>query len=284
MSAAMTLGRSLRKTLVIDGGKPCNRFTPHSHNFLTQDGKKPNEIAAIARQQVEEYKTVEFLKDEVINVERTDSRFKATTESGKVFYADKLIFATGIKDQLPDIEGFAACWGVSIIHCPYCHGYEYRSQRTGILVNEENTFHFAPLIYNLTKNVTILTNGKVHYTPEEIERLTKNHINIIDTEIHSVEHTDGMLNNVVFTDGTKLQLDALYAALPFHQQSNIPEMLGCQFTEKGYIGIDGFYKTTVEGVYACGDNSSFFRSVSNAVASGNIAAAAINKELAMERF
>ncbi len=284
LSAAMTLGRSLRKTLVIDSGKPCNRFTPHSHNFITQDGKKPNEIAAIARLQVEEYKTVEFLNGQVANAERIERGFKVATESGKTFYADKLIFATGIKDTVPDIEGFAACWGISIIHCPYCHGYEYRNQTTGILVNGENTFHFAPLIYNLTKNVTVLTNGKVQYTPDEMARLHKNQISIVEAEIHSVEHHNGMLNNVVFTDGTKLHLDALYTALPFEQQSNVPEMLGCQFTDKGYISVDGFFKTTVDGVYACGDNSSLFRSVSNAVASGNFAAAAINKELAMERF
>lgn len=284
LSAAMTLGRSLRKTLVIDGGKPCNRFTPHSHNFLTQDGMVPGEIAAIGRQQVEAYKTVTFLEDFATIATKTGNRFLVETQSGQTFEATRIILATGIKDIMPNIKGFGECWGKSIIHCPYCHGYEFKSQRTGLLANAENTFHLAPLIHNLTKDLFIITNGDIHYTAEETAKLKKHGINIIEQRIIEVESTDGQLKNVLFDDGTTISLDALYVTLPFEQHSKIPAALGCELSEKGYIVTDQFFKTTVGGVSACGDNTSPFRSVSNAVASGNFAAAAINRELAIEQF
>jgi thioredoxin reductase len=284
LSAAMTLGRSLRKTLVIDGGKPCNRFTPHSHNFLTQDGMVPGEIAAIGRQQVEAYKTVTFLEDFATNVTKEGSRFLVETQSGQTFEATRIILATGIIDLVPNIKGFAECWGKSIIHCPYCHGYEFSNKRTGILANAENTFHLAPLVRNLTKDLFIITNGNVHYTREETAKLKKHGIDIIEQKIIDVESTEGQLKKVLFDDGSKISLDALYVTLPFEQHSQIPAALGCEFSEKGYIVTDQFFKTTVEGVSACGDNTSPFRSVSNAVASGNFAAAAINRELAIEQF
>src|SRR5687767_11879769 len=117
LSAGMALGRALRKVLIIDSGKPCNRQTPHSHNFLTQDGKTPAEIATLAKQQVEMYKTVEFFLGEAINGIKRERGFEIKTSSGEDFTAKKIIFATGIKDIMPAIEGYAECWGITVLHC-----------------------------------------------------------------------------------------------------------------------------------------------------------------------
>lgn len=244
----------------------------------------PGEIAAVAKQQVAKYKSVQFADDIATSARKYDNIFQVETKSGKVFEASKLILASGIRDIIPDIKGFAECWGKSVIHCPYCHGYEFKNKRTGIWVNASNTFHFAPLIRNLTSDLYLLTNGSVKYAPDEKSRLDKNGIVIIESKIVEVEHKGGQVQNVLFEDESKLALDALYAALPFEQHSAIPVELGCELLESGHIKTDMFFKTTVDGVYACGDNTSPFRSVSNAVASGNFAAAAINKELAVERF
>ena len=132
LAAGMALGRALRRVLIIDGGAPCNQQTPHSHNFLTNDGKTPKEIAGLARQQVLQYDTVEWLDAFVIAANKTDTGFELQVQTGEVFTAKKLVFATGIKDIHPEIPGFSACWGISVIHCPYCHGYEVRHQKTGI--------------------------------------------------------------------------------------------------------------------------------------------------------
>src|SRR3546814_4290909 len=130
LSSAMSLVRSLRNVLIIDSGLPCNRQTPHSHNFLTQDGKTPREISTLAKKQVEKYETVKFHKGLATAGVKSADGFEITTDTKYKFTAKKLIFATGLNDLKPAIKGFAACWGISIIHCPYRteeHTYEFQS-------------------------------------------------------------------------------------------------------------------------------------------------------------
>ena len=286
LSAAMALGRSLRNVLVIDSGSPCNRQTPHSHNFLTQDGKKPKEISALAKEQVQHYETVKFHDGTAIKAsERADNRFEVETESGEAFTADKLVFATGIKDLLSAIEGFSACWGISAVHCPYCHGYEFKSKKTGILASVEVVAHLAPLVNNLTDDLTILTNGQeIIFDDDLLKKFNKYNIKIITDEIIKMEHQNGYLENIVFKNGEKIPFNAVYSKPEFVQATDIPVSLGCELTEYGYIKVDHHQKTTVPNVFACGDNASPMRAVANAVASGNLAGAIINKELTEERF
>ena len=284
LSAAMALGRSLREVLIIDSGLPCNRQTPHSHNFITQDGVPPAEIAAIAREQVLQYKNVNFITDLVVSANKVKEGFQVETKSGKSDFASKVIFATGVKDEIPQIKGFSQCWGISIIHCPYCHGYEFRNNKTGIMASGDRAFHLASLVANLTDQLYILTNGKADFTPEQLFKLDENHINIIESEILKVKHHDGHLQKVVFKNQEMMGFDALYAAFPFSQHCELPELLGCELTEHGHIKIDEFQKTTVEGIYACGDNSTMMRSVAASVASGNLAGAMANADLIKEQF
>lgn len=284
LSAAMALGRSLKSTLVIDSGKPCNRQTPHSHNFLTQDGETPKGVSTIARQQVEKYETVTFYSGIASTGEKTKNAFKIITESKDTFYSKKLIFATGIRDKMPDIPGFSECWGISVVHCPYCHGYEYRGHKTGIWANGEKAFHLASLVNNLTGELVLLTNGKADFTPEQIDKLEKHNIQVEESEVAGIEHQNGYLENVVLTNGSIIALDALYASVPFTQHSDIPVLLGCELTEPGYIHVDDVQKTTVPGIYACGDNASGMRSIAHAVSAGNVAGAVANMELTSEQF
>ncbi|HLO42690.1 MAG TPA: NAD(P)/FAD-dependent oxidoreductase [Leadbetterella sp.] len=284
LSSAMALGRSLRNVLIIDNGKPCNIQTPHSHNFLTQDGKTPKEISTSAKKQVEKYETIKLYNGLATSGVKTEKGFEITTHTNDKFTAKKLIFATGIKDTMPDIKGFAECWGISIIHCPFCHGYEHRYQNTGIIANGQKAFHLASMVNNLTKSVTILTNGKADFTTEQIEKLHKHNIKIIETKISEIEHKNGKLKNLIFKDGNKISYDVAYAVVPFIQHSDIPVSLGCELTEQGYLKVDFMQKTSVPNIYACGDNSIMMRSVANAVSSGNIAGAVANGELVHEQF
>lgn len=284
LSAAMSLGRSLRNVLIIDSGQPCNIQTPHSHNYLTQDGKTPKEISTIAKQEVEKYETVIFHKGLATSGIKTEKGFIIITDTNDKFTAKKLIFATGIKDTMPDIKGFSECWGISIIHCPYCHGYEHRYQNTGIIANGQRAFHLASMVNNLSDKVTILTNGKADFSVEELEKLNKHNIKIIETEISEIDHKEGLLKNLIFKDGHKQFFEVAYAVIPFTQHSDIPVALGCELTEHGHIKIDAFQKTTVPNIYACGDNSNRMRSVALAVSTGNIAGAVANGELVNEQF
>lgn len=284
LSAAMALGRSLRSVLIIDSGLPCNRQTPHSHNFITQDGEKPSVIAERAKIQVLNYSTVDFMNDIAVSGKKNGNVFVITTQKGEMIEAKKLVFANGIKDTMPPIKGFKECWGISVVHCPYCHGYELRNKKTGIMANGERAFHLASLVNNLTKDITLLTMGKAEFSEEQRHKLNNHNIKIVETEILEIEHIEGYVKNVVFIDGSKISFDGVYASIPFTQHSSIPVDLGCELTEHGYIKIDGFQKTNIEGVFACGDNSSMMRSVANAVYTGNLAGVMTNKELTDEQF
>lgn len=284
LSAAMALGRALRKVLVIDGGNPCNKQTPHSHNFLTQDGKTPKEISELAKAQVANYKTVSFLNDIAIKGEKSAKGFEITTQNGLIFKGRKLIFGTGIKDQMPNIEGFAECWGISVIHCPYCHGYEVRHQKTGLFANGDMAYEFGKMLWNWTKNLTIYTNGKSTLNPEQTNILASRNIHVVEKEMVKIAHNNGQIQELVFADGSTQELDALYAKIPFVQHSDIPQSLGCELTEMGMLKVDMMQKTSVDGVFAAGDNTSPMRSVANAVYGGNMAGAAVSKELIAEDF
>lgn len=146
LAAAMALGRALKNVLIIDAGKPCNRQTPYSHNFLTQDGKTPREISTIAKQQVLAYNTITFFDGFATKGVKINNGFEIQTEIGEKFTAAKLVLATGIKDIIPEINGFSQCWGISVLHCPYCHGYEVKNETTGILGNGDYGFEFSKLI------------------------------------------------------------------------------------------------------------------------------------------
>ncbi|MBA2329775.1 MAG: NAD(P)/FAD-dependent oxidoreductase [Flavisolibacter sp.] len=284
LAAAMALGRALRKVLIIDSGKPCNRQTPHSHNFLTQDGKSPTKIAALAKQQVEQYNTVQFFNGLATYGVKTNNGFEIHTDTGKQFGARKLIFATGIQDLMPDIPGFAESWGISVLHCPYCHGYEVKHETTGILGNGNYGFEFSALISNWTKDLTLYTNGKSTLTTEQTTRLQQHNIAIVEDEIEKLQHYNGYLQHIIFKEGKWAAVKAIYTRTLFVQHSSIPQLLGCQLNDDEYIKVDPAQKTNVPGVFACGDNTTKIRTVANAVAMGTNAGMMLNKELIEEEF
>jgi len=284
LSAAMSLGRSLRQVLVIDSGLPCNRQTPHSHNFLTQDGEKPAAISAKAKLQVDIYKTVQFYNGLAVKALKTENGFEIEMESGEIFTARKVLFATGVKDLLPEIEGFATCWGISVLHCPYCHGYEVKNEKTAIIANGEMGFEYAKLISNWTKDLRLCTNGKLELTSEQIQILKNHGVQILEQEIDSFDHNEGYIKNIIFKNGEKVEVKAIYAKPPFKQHCPIPEILGCDISEQGLLKVDTMQKTNIPGVFASGDCTTQMRSVAIAVSTGSFAGVVINKELIDENF
>ena len=284
LAAGMALGRALKKVLIIDSGKPCNRQTPHSHNFITHDGDTPIEIAALANLQVKKYETIKFFDGLALSGIKIENGFEIKVVSGETFSTKKLIFATGIRDIMPDIDGFAACWGISVLHCPYCHGYEVRNEVTGLLGNGEFGFDLARLISNWTNALILFTNGTSTLTIEQSEKIAQHHIDIVEKKIERLEHINGHIKNIIFQDGTKSSINAIYAPGPFEQHCLIPEFLGCELSDEGYIQIDPFQETTVRGVYACGDNATRMRTVANAVAMGTTVGITVSKKMIIEEF
>nr|WP_199081852.1 NAD(P)/FAD-dependent oxidoreductase [Pedobacter sp. ASV19] len=279
LSAALSLGRAIRKVLVIDNGKPCNRHTPHSHNFLTQDGRSPAIIAETGKEQVMQYPTVQFMDAWVTEVKKEKEQFIVFTSDHQNLTAKKILFATGVKDLMPGIESFDDCWGISAIHCPYCHGYEYKGKKTGLLANGDIAFEFSQLLHNWTDQLTIFTNGPSTITSAQADQLVLKNIFIVEKKIRKFQHHKGYIQSMKFRDGSTFQLDAIYAKLSFEQHSPIPEKLGCKINEQGYIQIDEFQRTSIPGIYAAGDNTTSMRSVASAVAAGTKAGAFINHDL-----
>lgn len=283
LSASMALGRSLRTVLIIDSGSPCNAPTPHSHNFITHDGNIPSKISEEAKNQVLSYPTVNFVNGLGIEVRRENSRFRIITESGESFNAKKILFATGLKDIMPPIPGFSECWGISVLHCPYCHGYEVKNEKTGIIANGDIAFELTRMINHWTKDLTLFTDGPATLSLENRKKIESHGITVEESEIESIEHHNGYLSAINLRNRSNIPLKAIYARPVFVQHCPIPETLGCERTEQNLLKVDMFQRTTVKGIYAAGDNCSF-RAVSVAVATGAMAGAAINKELIEESF
>lgn len=284
LAAAMSLGRSLRQVLIIDSGLPCNRQTPYSHNFITQDGEKPAVISAKAKLQVELYKTIQFYNGLAIQAKEIENGFEVLTESGEVFTSRKILFASGVKDLLPEIKGFAECWGISVLHCPYCHGYEVKNEKTAIIANGEMAFEYAKLISNWTRDLRLCTNGRSVLTLEQIQILQEKGISIFEEEIDSFEHNEGYISSIVFKNQEKVEVKAVYARPPFEQHCSLPSDLCCDINEQGLLKVDAMQKTNIPGIYASGDCTTQMRSVAIAVSTGSFAGAVINKDLIDEDF
>jgi thioredoxin reductase len=284
LSAALTLGRSTRNVLVIDAGKPCNKQTPHAHNFLTHDGDRPTEIAKAAKAEVLKYPSIRFLDGMAVSGKVAEGGFSIGLENGQSFTARKVLLATGLKDVLPAIKGFAECWAISVIHCPYCHGYEVRDEKIGLLMNGDHAFDMARNLNLWNKNLTILTNGKSQFTAEQTEKLQSKSITIVEEEIVEMVHVNGYLEHVVFKNGEKLALKAIYARAEVEQHNNLYLDLGCELTELKTIKVDEYQQSTAKGIYAAGDCTTLFRSLSIVTAAGTMAAVMLNKEMISEDF
>ena len=284
LSAAMALGRSLRKVLIIDSGLPCNRHTPHSHNFLTQDGETPAAIAQKAKKQVEQYPGISFLKDKATEGKKTYFGFEIKTESSKTFSAKKLLFATGVNDIMPNINGFEDCWAISVIHCPYCHGYEVKGKKTAILANGDAALHYTKLLKQLTNNITIFTNGPADFDNNSLSKLKEHDISIIEDKITKLKHSKGQVEQIFMQNGDVYDFPVIYYRPKNTQHCNIPQELGCEINEMGYLTVNQMQQTSVPGIYAAGDNCTPARSVALAVAGGMMAGAGINADLASEVF
>ncbi|TVT39327.1 NAD(P)/FAD-dependent oxidoreductase [Hymenobacter setariae] len=279
LSAALTLGRSLRRVLILDTGQPCNRVTPHAHNFLTQDGTPPAELAAQARAQVLAYPTVELVPEAAVAASGTNGAFHVMTSTGREITAHKLLFATGVRDVLPTQPGVAECWGISAVHCPYCHGYEYRGQPTGTLLNGDAALEHARLLHQWTDQLTVFTNGPATFTPDQRQQLAGRGVQVEETPVQALHHTEGHIQYVELVDGRQVPLAALYVRPGMVQNCLLPQALGCAYTEAGYLQVDAVGKTTVPGIYAAGDATVLMRALSLAIAGGGLAGAMLNHEL-----
>lgn len=284
LSAALTLGRSLTPTLVIDAGNPCNAPTPHAHNLLTHDGKIPAEISMLGKKDVEKYDHVEFLHDTVLSIQQTSQGFELQTLGALNLSAQQIIFASGVKDILPEIPGFAQCWGKTIIHCPYCHGYEAKDTKAGIFGKGEQAFEKAKMIYHWNKNLSLFANGPHELTLQQLKVLEQMSIPVVEKKITSFKEDKGILQGIKFTNDEFIPLANLYAIIPTQQPHTLASSMGVDISEGGHITTNEFQMTNIPNILAAGDGTTPMRSLSQAIAQGNIAGVVANRNYLQKKY
>jgi len=281
LSAAMTLGRALRNVLIIDSCDPCNVQTPRSHNFLSRDGFSPSDIIKVSLEQVLAYPNITLISGEATHAVQEDDIFRIEISTGQSATCDKLLLATGLRDIFPDVEGFRECWGISVLHCPYCHGYEVRDEPTVIFANGEAAYHLSVMVHNWSKKLTVVTNGISELRFEEASRLEELGVTVIEKEVSRFEHENGHVKRIAFNDGTHFETNVIYASIPFEQKSDLAEQLGCKISSHNHIEVDDEQRTTIENVFAAGDCTAQARAISVAAASGTKAGFTINLEMVL---
>ncbi|HEX8269625.1 MAG TPA: FAD-dependent oxidoreductase, partial [Flavobacterium sp.] len=161
----------------------------------------------------------------------------------------------------------------------YCHGYEIQNAKTGIFANGESGYDVVKLISNWTAGLTLFTNGASQLSEEQTIKLQEHKIGIIQKEITRLEHRNGYAERIHFTDRTSMPISAIYAPRPFEQHCKLPELIGCDLTDEGYLKIDASNETTVTGVFACGDNATRMRTLANAIAMGTVTGMMVSKKM-----
>lgn len=287
LSAAMQLARARRRVLVIDSGMPRNRFAEASHGFLGQDGRPPYDILREAVRQLSAYPTVGFVKGEAAAASRVEGGFTVALADGREETAARLVLATGVRDELPPVPGLRERWGRSVLHCPYCHGYEVAGHALGVLANPQSaplSMHQATLIPDWGPT-TFFAQG-LELDAEQAAQLAGRGVRVERTPVVELLGEAPDLEGVRLADGRIVPLQAVFTAPVVRMTSPLAEALGCAF-EQGpfgpYIRVDDEKQTTVPGVYAAGDAAGAMHNATLASASGVLAGMRAHQSLARDR-
>ena len=278
LAAGLQLARARRDVLIVDAGERRNRFAAHSHGFLTQDGTEAAEIAAIARRQVAAYPNVAWRDARATTASGTKDDFTVTLATGEMVRGRRVILSLGVRDTLPEIPGLAERWGRSVFHCPYCHGYELGDGPIGVLAAAPTSIHHAQMLTDWGRT-TYLLNGSPMPADAELADLARRGASVEPAPIRRIF---GDTADVELADGRVLPFKGLFTATHTTPQSGLASDLGCEITEfptGTHIASDAMRATTVPGVFACGDASRPFGSVTIAVGDGAMAGTAAHRSL-----
>ncbi len=285
LSGAVALARSRRSVLVLDAGDPRNAPAGQVHNFLTRAGTPPTEIHALGQAEVHHYGgRLEHAR--VTALRRVEDRFGVEI-GDRMITARRVLVATGLHDELPDIPGLPERWGADVLHCPYCHGWEVRDRRIGVLATGPMAVHQALLFRQLSPHVTVLQHTGPAMTDEQYEQLHALGIPVIDGTVVQVESGATGLTGVRLADGHHVQLDALVVAPRFAARAELLAPLGLAPVEMlmdahvlgTRIEADATGATAVPGVWVAGNVTDLPAQVVTSAAAGLAAGAAINGDL-----
>ena len=284
LNAAVVLGRCQRKVLVFDTGRQRNQRSKGIHNFLTRDNILPTSFLQVARREIRKY-GVRFINREITRAVQTKKNsFKVEDKKGHVWYSKKLLIATGVRDLLPDIEGFDEFYCKGVFHCPYCDGWEVRDKNIGIYSRNKNGTELALSLKTWSKHVTLFTDGKRITNISAIKILTKNDIPVVTHRLKKLQGQNGILKKIIFANDESIPCDAIFFQTGFASQCGLLNKMGCFTTSKGIVVTNKLQQTNINGLYVAGDVSKDVQFVVVAAAEGAKAGVAINKDLQRDEW
>ena len=288
LAAAIQLGRQRRSVIVIDDGEPRNAPAAHMHSYLGHEGVAPAELTAIGRAEVRSY-GVEVIPGHAVDVTRLDERrFRVALAGGNTVVARRVLAATGLVDELPDIEGLAQHWGRDVIHCPFCHGFEVRDQRIVQIITHPMGLHPVGLFRQLTDRLTVVLHGGVGADNPELDLLRAAGVNVVDSRVRRiVTDENGRIAAVELTDGDRLDADAVVVGTRFRVRAEALTSLGIETTPHStglgdFVEVDATGETSVPGLYAAGNVTDPAQQVLQAAANGGRVGGMISLSLAHE--
>lgn len=284
LSAAMQLARARRRVLVIDDGRPRNRYASHAHGVLANDGRPGAEITRTAREQLQAYPTATIRVGEAVETVRTDDGFLVTLAEGEAVTGRRLILAHGVEDMLPDIPGVRERWGVTALHCPWCHGYEIGGGAIGVLGRGPMAAHYASVVSEWGETTLFLA-PDVILSADEASVLEKRGVAIERTAIAALEGAAPELSGVRLADGSFMALKALFVGASVRQTNRFAEALGCEMTDTPMgriVKVDAQQRTTQAGVFAAGDAARAAGNITLASADGVLSAYGVFQSLLEE--
>ncbi|MGP3939641.1 NAD(P)/FAD-dependent oxidoreductase [Streptomyces sp. 6N106] len=286
LSGALMLTRARRSVVVIDAGAPRNAPASGVHGLLAREGIGPAELVERGRAEVRGYGG-QVVSGEVGTVAREEAGFQVALTDGRSVRARRLLLATGLVDELPDVPGLRSRWGRDVVHCPYCHGWEIRDQAIGVLGSGPLSVHQALLFRQWSDDVTFFSHTLPSPAGEEAEQLAARGIRVVDGEVASLEIVDDRLVGVRLTDGSVVKREALAVASRMVARTGLLSALGLRAVEHPsgageHVPADATGRTEVPGVWAAGNVTDLAAQVGGAAAAGAAAAAQINADLIAE--
>jgi thioredoxin reductase len=283
LSAALMLGRCRRTVLICDNGRPRNAASRGLHGYLTRDGIDPSEFRAIGRQELRRYDTVELRDIAATDAQcQPNGEFRVTLADGDFARSRKLLVATGVCDNLPDIPGMQEMYGRSVFHCPYCDGWEIRDQPIAIYGKGQRGVGLALELTGWSRDLVLCTDGPGEIDDDDRARLARNGIALREERVVSLEGRDGILERILFSAGEPVTRRAMFFTAGQFQRSELAIRLGCEFNDKGTVRTGKYESTHLAGLYVAGDASRAVQWVIVAAAEGAEAAFAINTDLIKE--
>ena len=255
LAAALQLGRARRKVTVLDTGLPRNRFAGHSHGLLGHDHKPPLDILAEARQQLARYPAITLVNARADGVSGAIDDFSVLTDNGESLGARRLILSYGVTDQMPDVPGFAECWGTSIVPCPYCDGFEVAGRHWGVVWSGPHSHQSVRLFQHWTDRLTVFADG--HDIPPDVQAdLAGRNIAVVAGRIVGIAHRKGQISTVNLDSGRNMAVDVLFAQQRNKPSASLHESLGLDTVDTPVgiaLKVDERRQTSVPGIYAAGD-------------------------------